>query len=129
MIPATAMTLTLMALGQVVLPGSRLEPRDAYAEAHTVVVAEVAKTGLLFGSGPHWVASGLVLEPKVALKGDARPAAPMSGLSMQGGGAESLPGMGQEYVFFVGEHRGHPQILKVLARTDENLAALRAPGD
>jgi hypothetical protein len=114
----------LMVVGQVVLPGSKMEPRRAYAEAHTVMVAE-AKVGLILGVGASWFGD-VELKPSTVLKGEAVPKGMMS---ISGSGNEMPPKSGKEYIFFINDYEGHPRILKVIPKTDENLAAIRAMCD
>jgi hypothetical protein len=115
----------MVVVGQVVLPGSKMEPRRAYAEAHTVVVAEAVNV-MILGVGAAWFGNVQELKPSAVLKGEAVPKGMMS---ISGSGDEMPPRSGKEYIFFINDYKGHPRILKVIPKTDENLAAVRPMGD
>lgn len=113
--------VSLVVLGQVVLPGSQLGHAVAQEKSHLIVVAEPGRYDFILGSGPHLTMVGLELKPSRILKGKVR-AGELKRLSVTATGPETLPMKGgNTYIYYVYEFKGHPHILKVMAATEENI--------
>lgn len=116
-----AAVISLACLGQVLLPGSNLRLEEAQAKARLIVVAKPVGGGVL-GSG-QLSFGAMDLKPSAILKGEAKQEVLM-GAGFQTSGRGSLP-KDEPYIYFLDDFQGHPNILKMLPPSDENLAAVR----
>lgn len=114
--------LGMSVLGQVVLTGSNIGLEEAQAKARVIAVAR-AQTGLVFGSGP-FAFGNVDLRGLHILKG-AVDGEVLKGAGVSASGPETFPKHGVEYIFFINDYANHPNVLKILPRTEENIAAVR----
>lgn len=115
--------LAAITLGQVSLSGSRMGIEEAQAKSREIVVATSGIDGFIAGSGPHSF-GGLKLVVASTLKGEAVKGESRR-VSVAASGPETLPVWGDEYIFFIGDYKGSPRIVKVLPKTAENLSAVK----
>ena len=113
-----ATILGLGVLGQTALPGDGMGLDEARAKARLIVVARPV-VGLVGSSGPHFFGT-LDLKQSTVWKGDLKKD-DLKRVSISGSGAETLPKQGEEYLFFISDYRDHPNIIKVLLATPENI--------
>lgn len=123
MLATTILSLTLM--GQVILPGSNLGVPEATEEAHLVVVAEIIGIQDGLGVGALSLLSGVELKPSAILKGKVMDG-DLNDLTVGASGNERCPEKGDVSIFFILRDKGHGRILKMLPKTEENLAAIKA---
>jgi hypothetical protein len=117
-----ATVLSLSILGQDVLPGSKLSLEQAQEKAQIIVVAELIRFDVTAFSGAVWFRGGMELTPSTNLKGK-----PKEGkkLIVSASGPGVLPEKGQEHIYFIEEYEGHFTVVKMLSRTESNIAAVR----
>jgi len=117
------------ARGADALPGSTLGVAAAKQEARYIVVAKVGRTGdvLSFNAGRPSILTWTELKPSAVLKGEIN-ADELNRLplSIRTEGEERFPRSGEEFVFFVGGKGQGGAIAKMMAKTEENLAAIEA---
>jgi len=121
MIPTAILSLILM--GQVVLPGSNVGLEEAQEKAIHIVIAETSGIGIIFGVGAASFGS-VDLKPSTDLKGKAKDR-DWKKVSIVASGDEIIPNVGEVYIFFVDEYAGQLNIRKMLPKTEENLEAVR----
>jgi hypothetical protein len=118
-----ATLLSLAVSGQVVLPGDKLSVEEARAKARIIVVAKPVQTHIVVGAGAVMFSS-VDLKHSSILKG-AVEGAVLEQASVMAAGPETLPKEGDEYVVFMNDYAGHLNILKMLPRTEANIAAAK----
>jgi fermentation-respiration switch protein FrsA (DUF1100 family) len=120
---AYSMMLSLAVLGQVVLPGSELSLEQAQEKADIIVVAIPDDNDYAILGSASSIFS-MNLQESAVLKGHVDE----KGLKKTSGhatGQEIVPKPGEEYIFFLNKYADHPNVLKVLPRTDENIGAVK----
>jgi hypothetical protein len=118
-----ATVLSLAVSGQVVLTGDKMSVDEARAKARIIAVARPVKVHFTLGFGAI-VYSCLDLKHSSILKGEVKEAV-LERASLAASGPETLPKVGDEYTFFINDYAGHLNILKILPRTEVNIAAVK----
>ncbi len=115
--------LGLALLGQVVLPGSKKGLEEAQTKARIIVVARPAMIGLILGVGA--TSFGNVdLRHSSRLKGEVKEEE-LERVSVSASGHETFPKQDEEYIVFINDYANHLNVLKMLPKTEENLATVR----
>jgi hypothetical protein len=114
--------LAVIAIGQTKLPGSEMGLEEAKAKARVIVVA---KPVCSFIAGLGACSFGSVdLRDSSVLKGKPKQVE-LERVSLSASGPEVFPKQGEEYLFFINDYANHLQIIKILPKTEENVAAVR----
>ena len=107
---------------QFALPGSQLNFKQAQEESHTIAVAGIISLGMI-GNGPLTVGN-VRLNPSTVLKGNLKDA-DLKRVSLSFSGQEAFPDPEIEHLFFIGDFKGRPTIIKVAPKTRANIEAAK----
>ena len=117
----------LVAWGQVVLPGSQLTLEQAEARAAIITTGQITRIPKTLGLGSVRLGHcDLNTSAAWRVKGWDTPIL-LQDIPIQTSGPEVQPKVGETYLFFIqndGGHSGHHSIIKVLADTPNNRAAI-----